>query len=182
MRLILTTSAVLFYSLIFFSCDALAVGGELPSQKARFDGMGATFKAKKKEAADKAAAAKLAKDKQQAEEEAAASEEAETYFKLHTFVVNIIDQRMPDKLLFLTMDIFCKIKQADDRWLIDEHIAPVKDTIITYTSGLKRQQLQTQKQKKALQQELTQRVQKRLKYLTGNKVISDLYLTKFIIQ
>lgn len=182
MRLILNSFIVVIFCVVFFSPAVFAAGGDLPSQKARFEGMGATFKAKKKEAADKAAAEKLAQEKKQAEENEAAAEEAKTYFKLHTFVVNVIDQNKKDKLLFLTLDVFCEIKQADDRWIIDEHIAPLKDTIISYISGLKRQAIQTQKQKKSLQQELTKRVQKVLKKQTGSKVISQLYLTKFLIQ
>ncbi|MCU7800358.1 MAG: flagellar basal body-associated FliL family protein [gamma proteobacterium symbiont of Lucinoma myriamae] len=61
-------------------------------------------------------------------------------------------------------------------------MAPIKDAIITHTSGLFRQQIQTQKQKKELQTHLTEKVANRLKTLTGKKVISDLYLTRIIIQ
>ena len=157
---------------------------DLPSQKARFAGMSATFKAKKKEAeeAEKKEAEEKATKEAEEQEKRSAGDEAVTYFKLHTFVVNVIDERDEDKLLFLTLEIFCKIKNSDDRWLINHNLAPIKDTIITYISGLNRQEIQTQKQKKTLQKELTRRVDDTLKKLTGKKVISNLYLTRIIVQ
>ena len=85
-------------------------------------------------------------------------------------------------MFFLTLEVFYEIINTDDKGLIETHIAPIKDAIITYTSGMFRQQMQTQKQKKGLQKELTKKVSKLLKKLTGKKVISDLYLTRIIIQ
>ena len=70
----------------------------------------------------------------------------------------------------------------DDRWLIDTHIAPIKDIIITHVSGIERQKIQTQRQKKELQQVLSNKVTAQLKKLTGKTVINDLYITRFIIQ
>lgn len=167
-----------------FVSDVSANEEALPSQQSRFDGMGAIFKAKKKEAQEAAKRAEIEKAEQEAEEALNndSTDEDVTYFKLHTFVVNVIDQRNEDKLLFLTLDIFCKISNPDDKWLVDNNIAPIKDTIITYTSGLNRQEIQTQKQKKELQKELTLRVTDILKKLTGKRVISDLYLTRIIVQ
>lgn len=157
----------------------------LASQKSRFEGMGATFKAKKK-AASAADSSMSAENKTSEDDEAldenTSDDDSASYFKLHTFVVNVVDKRDEDKLLFLTLEVFCEIKQTDDRWLIDTHIAPIKDTIITYISGLNRQTIQTQKQKKALQKELTLRVSNTLKKLTGKNVVSELYLTRIIIQ
>lgn len=162
--------------------DAFAASG-MASQKERFSGMGATFKAKKKEAEE---AEKKDEEERIAREEAEqsknASDEAVTYFKLHTFVVNVVDTRDTDKLLFLTLEIYCKIQDSEDRWLINNHLAPIKDSIITYISGLNRQEIQTQKQKKSLQKTLTERASSTLKKLTGKKVISDLYLTRIIVQ
>jgi len=157
----------------------------LPSQKSRFEGMGATFKAKKK-AASEANSSINAEDTTSENEDVPddnlPEDNSASYFKLHTFVVNVVDKRDEDTLLFLTLEVFCEIKQTDDRWLIDTHIAPIKDTIITYISGLNRQTIQTQKQKKALQKELTLRVSNTLKKLTGKNVVSELYLTRIIIQ
>lgn len=178
------TRSVLFRSFIYIVSfylvglgDSLipdvSAAGDFPSQKARFQGMGSTFKAKKKEAAAKSS---------KKTETTTSEDESATYFKLHTFVVNVVDQRYKDKLIFLTLEVFCKINQPDDKWLIDNNIAPIKDTIITYISGLSRDKIQTQKQKKQLQKDLTLRVANVLKELIGKEVISDLYLTRIIIQ
>ncbi|MCK5649096.1 MAG: hypothetical protein KAI22_09470, partial [Gammaproteobacteria bacterium] len=91
---------------------------DLPSQKSRFAGMGSAFKAKKKEAA----ASKSSKNTEintTEDDELTADDDSATYFKLHTFVVNVVDQRYEDKLIFLTLEVFCKINQPDDKWLID---------------------------------------------------------------
>ncbi len=162
--------SIFFFVPIFFISTSLATE-ELPSQKARFEGMGATFKAKKKDASGKINT-EISDNKS----------DSSTYFKVHTFVVNVIDQQKNDTLTFLTLEIYCKINESADKWLIGHHMAAIKDTIITYTSGLKRQVIQTQKQKKTLQKELTLRVAERLKNLSGKKVISDLYLTRILIQ
>lgn len=148
----------------------------LPSQKARFQGMGSTLKKQKTQTFFSSDKSKVDKNKKIAEEKSG------DYFKLHTFVINVRDERYPGSLFFLTLEVFCEIINPDDKWLIETHIAPIKDTIITYTSGMFRQQMQTQKQKKRLQKELTKKVSKLLKRLTGKKVISDLYLTRIIIQ
>jgi len=184
---------VLNYSLLFiaiftftlfidaFQSDAWATGG-LPSQKSRFQGMGSTLKAQK-EGSIAIPFMDSGSDEKKTDDDLTIQDDSlSTYFKLHTFVVNVVDSRYEDQLLFLTLEVFCKISDADDKWLIDNHIAPIKDAIISYTSGLNRQTIQTQKQKKALQKELTLRVSNRLKKLTGKKVISDLYLTRIIIQ
>ncbi len=190
MYVALTRSILVCALLVVFSASnfliSTAWSAEMASQKDRFAGMGATFKEKKKEAADKQAAldAKEAAEKK-AEEEQKEEQKAEaltSYFRLHTFVVNVIDEQNVDKILLLTLEVFCEIKDPDDRWLIDEHLAPIKDSIITYISGIKRQEIQTQKQKKALQKELTLRVSAVLKKLTGQDLISNLYLTRIIIQ
>ncbi|NOQ77838.1 MAG: hypothetical protein GQ546_00395 [Gammaproteobacteria bacterium] len=159
----------------FFISNAWSTEG-LPSQKARFQGMGSTLKEQKTQTFFSSDEPEV-NNKEEVQEE-----QPGTYFKLHTFVVNIRDERYPGKLLFLTLEVFCEIKDEDDKWLIETHIAPIKDTIITYTSGLFRQQIQTQKQKKALQESLTQKVRSLLKTTTGEKVISNLYLTRIIIQ
>lgn len=160
----------------FFISNAWSTEG-LPSQKARFQGMGSTLKEQKTQTFFSSNESAVNNNKEEVQEE-----KPGTYFKLHTFVVNIRDERYPGKLFFLTLEIFCEIKELDDMWLIETHIAPIKDAIITYTSGLFRQQIQTQKQKKELQKHLTEKVANRLKTLAGKKVISDLYLTRIIIQ
>ncbi|MCU7939946.1 MAG: flagellar basal body-associated FliL family protein [gamma proteobacterium symbiont of Bathyaustriella thionipta] len=159
----------------FFISDAWSKDG-LPSQKARFQGMGSTLKEQKKQTLFSSDESEITSKEEIQEEKPG------TYFKLHTFVINIRDERYPGKLLFLTLEIFCEIKESDDKWIIETHIAPIKDAIITYTSGLFRQQIQTQKQKKELQEQLAKRVRDVLKTLSGKNVISDLYLTRLIIQ
>lgn len=159
----------------FFISNAWSVEG-LPSQKSRFQGMGSTLKEQKKQILFSS------EETETSNEDVTVEEKPGTYFKLHTFVINIRDKRYPGKLLFLTLEVFCEIKDEDDKWLIETHIAPIKDAIITYTSGLFRQQIQTQKQKKQLQKDLTVQVRNLLKKLTGKNVISDLYLTRIIIQ
>ncbi len=151
----------------------------LPSQKARFAGMGSTFKAKIKEPSSDSS---INVQQATSEDNESLDEDSSSYFQLHTFVVNVVDQRDANKLLFLTLEVFCKINEPDDKWLIDNHLAPIKDSIITYVSGIERQKIQTQKQKKAMQKELTQRVSIVLKQLTGKNVLADLYLTRIIIQ
>ncbi len=162
----------------FFVASSQAAGG-LPSQQARFEGMGATFKAKKKEAT--ALSAQMMSENSN-EKNTSSSNDSPTYFKLHTFVVNVIDQKSKDKLTFLTLEIYIKISDPDEKWIIDHHMAAIKDVIITYISGLNRQTIQTQKQKKTLQKKLTMRVYDRLKKLSGKTVISDLYLTRILVQ
>lgn len=168
---------VIFFNVIFIAA-AQAVEG-LPSQNARFQGMGSTLKEQKKRTLFSSTDAETIKAEKKPE---AQEEKPGSYFKLHTFVINIRDERYPGKLLFLTLNVFCEIKDEDDKWLIETHIAPIKDVIITYTSGLFRQQIQTPKQKKHLQQTLTDKVKSRLYDLTGENVISRLYLTRIIIQ
>ncbi|MCW8930208.1 MAG: flagellar basal body-associated FliL family protein [Gammaproteobacteria bacterium] len=180
-RIILFVAPFCFFSFgDFIISDAVATSG-LPSQQARFSGMSGTFKAKKKEA-EAERLAEEAEAQKEAEQNDNSSDDSVTYFKLHTFVVNVIDEDNVDKLLLLTLEIFCKIQDSEDRWLIENHLAPIKDTIITYVSGQNRQGIQTQKQKKTLQKELTERVSETLKKLTGKKVISALYLTRIIVQ
>jgi len=159
----------------FFISNAWSKEG-LPSQKERFQGMGSTFKKQQTQTFFSFDKPKVDKNKETAEEKSG------DYFKLHTFVINVRDDRYPGSLFFLTLEVFCEIINPDDKWLIETHIALIKDTIITYTSGMFRQQMQTQRQKKRLQKELTKKVSKLLKKLTGKKVISDLYLTRIIIQ
>lgn len=165
---------------IFFNTAAWATEG-LPSQKARFEGMGSTFK-KQKEKAASVSDVPADSRSQNSKNDMISDDDSSTYFRLHTFVVNVIDERDVDKLLFLTLEIYCKISNIDEKWLVDFHLAAIKDTIISYISGLKRQNIQTQKQKKTLQQELTLRVSNTLKTLSGKEVISNLYLTRIIIQ
>jgi|GEM_PF-5501305 len=151
----------------------------LPSQKARFQGMGATLKEQKKQtffSSDES------KDEDTAVSDKTTIDDSSSYFKLHTFVLNIRDKRYPGQLIFLTLDIFCELKNPDDRWLIDSHMPAIKDWVITYVSGLYRQQLQSQKKKKQLQQNLTRDIQTLLLRLTGKKVITNLYLTRILIQ
>ena len=143
--------------------------------------MGSTFKAKKKQAAASNSSNNTETDAAE-DDELTAENDSVTYFKLHTFVVNVVDKHNENKLVFITLEVFCEINKADDKGLIDAHIAPIKDTIITYVSGLSRDKIQTQKQKKELQKILTQRVSAVLKELTGKKVVSELYLTRIIIQ
>ncbi|MCP3850356.1 MAG: flagellar basal body-associated FliL family protein [Gammaproteobacteria bacterium] len=175
--MLLPACAVLFFSIV--TSNAYATTG-LPTQKERFAGMSGAFKEKKKEAEDAKAAAEE-KAKLEAEQKSLEGAEA-TYFRLHTFVVNVIDQREPDRLFFLTLEIYSKIYNSDDRWIVNTHLAPIKDIIISSVSGLERQDIQTQKQKKALQKQLTQKVSNLLKKLSGKNVISDLYLTRIIVQ
>lgn len=165
----------------FIISESFAADG-MASQKERFSGMSSTFKEKKKAAEAEKKAEAERKAKEEAEQSKNSAADTATYFKLHTFVVNVVDTRDMDRILFLTLEIFCKIQDSDDRWLINNHLAPIKDTIITYISGLNRQEIQTQKQKKSLQKELTERVSNLLQKLTGKKVISDLYLTRIIVQ
>jgi len=179
--LIVLFALVFFVPVDFFISSAWSEGS-LPSQKERFSGMSSTFKEKKKQIS-------AAKNQQKSDQEQSPDEEDNkplaaniSYFKLHTFVVNIQDNRQPDKLVTLTLEIFCEINNSDDKWLIDTHIAPIKDSIITHVSGIERERIQTQKQKIDLQQELTDRVSSVLKNLTGQKVINGLYITRFIIQ
>ncbi len=169
-------------NLLFHDAEA---AGDLPSQKARFEGMGSTFKAKKNNVSSANSSINTensSSDNNETSDKNNTDDDSATYFKLHTFVVNVVDKHEEDKLLFLTLEVFCKINQAEDRWLIDDHLAPIKDTIISYVSGFNRQKIQTQKQKKELQYELTLRVAQVLKELTGKRVISGLYLTQIIIQ
>lgn len=154
----------------------------LPSQKARFEGMGSTFKEKKRQSLSANKAGISSAEELNLEDDKTASDANISYFKLHTFVVNIQDKRIQNRLVTITLEVFCEIKNSDDKWLIDTHMAPIKDSIITYVSGIDRETIQTQKQKKELQQQLTERVSAVLKKLTGHEVISGLYITRFIIQ
>lgn len=156
----------------------------LPSQTERFKGMGSTFKAKKVQAKSNEA---TAENKQENEEEEESNinktdDKISSYFKLHTFVVNVTENHSYEKILFLTVDIYCEIKNPEDKALIDSHIAPIKDSIITYLSGINRKDIQTPRQKKALQAKLTERVSDVLLKLTGKKVINGLYVTRMIIK
>jgi len=171
--------------LLFFQCVVsipVAWSEGLPSQTERFKGMSSTFKEKVNKS--KAAEAAAAKAKQLKEEKQRNEVDAKpvNYFKLHIFVVNVTDKRFSDKILLLTLDIYCEIQNLDDKSLIDTHIAPIKDSIITYLSGIDRQEIQTPKQKKSLQNDLTQRVSDVLMKLTGKKVVSGLYITRMIIK
>lgn len=158
-------------------------GDSLPSQKSRFEGMSSTFKEKKQQSSSANNKVKSEKDESDADDQDDKSSEANiSYFKLHTFVVNIQDKRIQNKLVTITLEVFCEIKNSDDKWVIDTHIAPIKDAVITYVSGMNRENIQTQKQKKELQQQLTDRVSAVLKELTGKNVINGLYITRFIIQ
>ena len=153
----------------------------LPSQKSRFEGMSSTFKEKKQQRSS--AKNNLETDTEGSDnEQNSPSDDNISYFKLHTFVVNIRDKRIQNNLVTITLEIFCELKEPQDRWIIDTHLAPIKDTIITRLSGIQRETIQTQKQKKELQQELTNRVSAVLQKLTGKTVISGLYITRLIIQ
>ena len=170
--------------LLFFQCVVsipVAWSEGLPSQTERFKGMSSTFKEKvnMSKAAEAAAKAKQLEEEKQRNE---ANAKPVNYFKLHIFVVNVTDKRFSDKILLLTLDLYCEIQNLDDKSLIDTHIAPIKDSIITYLSGIDRQEIQTPKQKKSLQNDLTQRVSDVLLKLTGKKVVSGLYITRMIIK
>lgn len=173
----------LFFCIIIpFLSAPVHAADSLPSQQSRFEGMGSTFKAKKQQSSDSSSAGK---DLNTADEENAQNDQPQmenSYFKLHTFVVNIIDKRADDKLFFLTLEVYCEIRDVNERDLIDEHIAPIKDTIITHVSGLKRSQIQTQKQKKELQTYLSEKSKAVIKQLTGKAIINDLYITRILIQ
>lgn len=171
--------------LFFFQCVLsipVAWPEGFPSQKERFKGMGSTFKAKIRKSDASEAAAKAKQQKEERQRNEVNANKPVNYFKLHIFVVNVTDKRFSDKILLLTLDLYCEIQNLDDKSLIDTHIAPIKDSIITYLSGIDRQEIQTPKQKKSLQNDLTQRVSDVLLKLTGKKVVSGLYITRMIIK
>ncbi|MDX2505179.1 MAG: flagellar basal body-associated FliL family protein [Gammaproteobacteria bacterium] len=165
--------------LVFFQLmgvSPVAWSENYPSQQERFKGMGSTFKEMKNKS--------KSKQEQQDEKNKKISVDVKpsSYFKFHTFVVNVMDSRSHEKILFLTVDIYCEINNPDDKGLINTHKAPIKDSIITHLSGINRSEIQTPKQKKQLQAKLTQRVSDILLKLTGEKVISGLYITRMIIK
>ena len=164
--------------LFLFSADSYSSG--LPSQQSRFEGMGSTFKAKKQQSNSSSESELI--EKQEEDSEAEGAETESSYFKLHTFVVNVVDKRAHGRLVFLTLEVYCEIRDANERWLIDKHLGPIKDTIITHISGLNREELQTQKQKKELQAYLSEKTKLLIKRLTGKAIINDLYLTRILIQ
>lgn len=156
-----------------------AVWADYPTQSERFKGMGATFKKAKENSRKNQSTADEVKKNESEETEI---ESSGNYFKLHTFVVNVSDQSSHKKISFLTLDIYCEIRDDNDKNLINNHIAPVKDAIITYISGIDRKDIQTPKQKKALQNTLTQKVSDVLYSLTGKKSIIQLYITRMLID
>ncbi len=167
-------SIVLLFIFQFINISSVVWSADYPTQSERFKGMGATFKEAKKN-----------EHKLRAEIEEIKTEETDTagnYFKLHTFVVNVRDKSSHKKINFLTLDIFCETKNINDKVIIEYHIAPVKDVIITYISGIERTEIQTPGQKKALQDTLTQKVSDILYRLTGKKLIIQLYITRILVN
>lgn len=162
-----------------------AAWADYPTQSERFKGMGATFKkAKKNSEKDKSTSDDVKQNENNAQDEILETEieSSGNYFKLHTFVVNVSDQSSHKKISFLTLDVYCEIRDDSDKNLINNHIAPIKDAIITHISGIDRKDIQTPKQKKALQNTLTQKVSDVLYSLTGKKSIIQLYITRMLID
>ena len=158
---------------------------DYPTQSERFKAMGATFKKAKENSLENQSTADEVKKNEtnsQTEIEETEIESSGNYFKLHTFVVNVSDQSSHKKISFLTLDIYCEIRDDNDKNLINNHIAPIKDVIITYISGIDRKDIQTPKQKKSLQNTLTQKVSDVLYSLTGKKSIIQLYITRMLID
>lgn len=171
---------IIFSILPLFLFFADSYSSELPSQKSRFEGMGSTFKAKKQQNSSSSDSELL--EKQEEDSESVGPETESSYFKLHTFVVNVVDKRTRGNLVFLTLEVYCEIRDVNERWLIDKHLGPIKDTIITHISGLNREEIQTQKQKKELQAHLSEKTKLLIKRLTGKDIINELYLTRILIQ
>jgi len=179
---LLSCSAFFLVFPVVFISNAWSTEG-LPSQKARFQGMGSTLKANKTNSNSLFSADESKKTvSDETDNNEKIKTKSGTYFKLHTFVINIRDKRYPGKLFYLTLEIYYEIIEPTDKILIETNIAPIKDIIITHASGLFRQEIQTPKQKKTLQMDLTEKVKIKLNTLTGDSVISDLYLTRIIVQ
>jgi flagellar basal body-associated protein FliL len=177
------TSSFLIFLLLVTAPFSVVNASSLPSQQERFSGMRGTFKEKMDESGGASSGFLFKKSEPEAkQEEQEAVNDNSSYFRLHTFVVNILDQRYQDKIQLLTLEVYCEINDEAYRYLIDDHLPAIKDTIITHVSGLDRQQIQTQKQKKELQQILTTKVSTLIKQLTGKTIVNDLYLTRFLIQ
>lgn len=172
------------YIILFFCFQIFNISTAVwsyPTQSERFKGMGTAFKEAKK--TSQPSSNELKKDDNDANEVLEAKTESPAnYFKLHTFVVNIKDQSSHKKISFITLDIYCEINNENEKVIINTHLAPVKDSIITHISGIDRQEIQTPRQKKSLQNSLTQKASDVLYRLTGKKVISQLYITRILVD
>jgi flagellar FliL protein len=96
---------------------------------------------------------------------------------LNSFVVNLLDtQGVAKRYLKITMQL--EIGKEEDRLLIENHNAQIRDTVLLLLSSQSLKEINTMEGKLELKQTLLSRMNQ----ILGDGVVSSIYFTEFVVQ
>ena len=114
-----------------------------------------------------------------AEEEDNAVDNTQYYELSPPFVVNLQTNERRMRFLQVRVQVLGSPSAITE---VQKHNAPLRDVIITSLASQTRDNINTPKKKKTLQDKIQEAAENVLKELTGKKQIEGLYFTNFVVQ
>ena len=105
------------------------------------------------------------------------TDKASIVVPLNSFVVNLMDkQNVGKRYLKVTMEF--EVNKEEDKLLIENHNAQIRDTILLLLSSQSLTEINTMEGKL----ELKQNILSRMNQILGDGIVSRIYFTEFVVQ